>query len=82
MKILLTYFTGTYNTLFLTNIISNKLKSKGHEVDVKVIDYKLKFNADSYDLIGIGYPIHYFNAPNFISKILLKNKIRNKKIFI
>ena len=82
MKILLAYFTGTYNTLFLTNIMANFLKNKGHVVEVKAIDYKIKFNADKYDLIGIGYPIHYFNAPKFISKMLIDNKVKNKKIFI
>ena len=82
MKILLAYFTGTYNTLFLTNVMANLLKNKGHEVEVKVIDYRLKFNADKYDLIGIGYPIHHFNAPKFINKMLIKNKVKNKKIFI
>ena len=82
MNILLVYFTGTYNTLFLTNILANKLKNNGHYVEVKPIDYKLKFNSDKYDLIGVGYPLHYFNAPKIISKMLIKNKVKNKKIFI
>ena len=50
MNILLVYFTGTYNTLFLTNILANKLKNNGHYVEVKPIDYKLKFNITYFYL--------------------------------
>ena len=55
MKILLLYFTGTYNTLYLTTIIKNTLMNKGHSVDTFLFTEKNKFKVDNYDFSGIGF---------------------------
>ena len=72
MKILLLYFTGTYNTLFLTTLIKNRLLKDNHQVTTMNINDKLKVKFDSYDMIGIGYPIHAFNAPKIVEKVIKK----------
>ena len=82
MKILLLYFTGTYNTLFLTTLIKNRLLKDNHQVTTMIINDKLKIKFDSYDMIGIGYPIHAFNAPKIVERVIKKLNIKNKKYFI
>lgn len=82
MKILLVYFTGTYNTLYLTTIIKNKLLSKNNYVDVVDINQKTKINVSQYDVIGIGYPINIFSAPKNLLVFLKKASIKNTRYFI
>lgn len=82
MKILLLYFTGTYNTLYLTTLIKNHLLVENNKVDVAIINEKLKIKTEGYDMIGIGYPIHAFNAPKIVEKVIKKLQIKNKKYFI
>ena len=48
MKIALLYFTGTYNTLFLTNLFKSSLMKKGHQVDVFLLNDKLKVKFQEY----------------------------------
>lgn len=76
MKALLIYFTGTFNTLFLTLKIRRKLLDEGYEV-VDSLEVKKDTgipNLNNYDLIGLGYPIHAFNSPSFFNKYLKKLK--------
>ena len=82
MKILLLYFTGTYNTLYLTTLIKNHLLAENNKVDVAIISDKLKVKTDGYDMIGIGYPIHAFNAPKIVEKTIKRLNIKDKKYFI
>ena len=64
MKILLIYFTGTYNTRYLTDKVEAEFMRRGHEVDRVEIacDTPVK-DVSSYDLLGFGYPIYGFNSP-------------------
>ncbi len=82
MKIALLYFTGTYNTLFLTTLMKNRLMYLHHQVDVFLLTDNLKFSYKKYDRIGIGYPIHAFNAPKIVEKNLEKLKIEKSAYFI
>ena len=73
MKILVYYFTGSGNTERVLRKFEEEFKKDGHSVDfVKIenqiykLDKKVDVNHDDYDLIGIGYPIHAFNAPQII----------------
>lgn len=64
MKILLIYYTGTYNTRFLTDSVQKRLIENGHTVDRKEVNRdSLPVKTDGYDLIGLGYPIYGFNSP-------------------
>ncbi len=73
MKILVYYFTGSGNTERVLRKFESEFKGAGHQVDFVKIEnqvYKIKnkidVNHDDYDLIGIGYPIHAFNAPEIM----------------
>ena len=64
MKILLIYYTGTYNTRYLSNQIKDRLISNNNEVDlIEITSTTLPVDTTSYDLIGFSYPIYGFNSP-------------------
>ena len=73
MKILINYFTGSGNTLRVLKEFIREFENKGHTIDLIQIEnqlYKLEkkidVNFEDYDLIGIGYPVHAFNAPEIM----------------
>ncbi len=83
MKILLIYFSGSYNTLYLTTLLKNSFLKKNNYVDTLFLNNKAKINnLNSYDLIGIGYPIYFNNTPKFFLENIERLNIKNKKIFI
>lgn len=65
MRCLLLYFTGTFNTRYVTNRLKERLQAEGWEVDTHEIDPSRKYRLDfsGYDLLGLGYPIHGYAAP-------------------
>ena len=85
MKILLITFSGTGNTTICGDFILEHFKVEGHEVEHFVYKADKEFNYDvaSYDLIGFGYPIHAFNAPEMTIKFIKKlPKVSGVKYFI
>jgi len=84
MKILLIYYTGTYNTRYLASLIEDKFFSLGHQVDKLEVDIDTKsIDLSNYDLIGFGYPIYAFNSPILFNKYIKKLIfIKDKKYFI
>lgn len=84
MKFLLIYFTGTYNTRYLTDRIKVKLQNKGHIVNAFEINCDTEFvNTDGYDFVGFGYPIYGFNSPRPFDKYVKKLKFtKDQKYFI
>ncbi len=85
MKCLLIYYTGTFNTRYLTKLLKQKLEKENVQVDIYEINplnYE-KLNLQDYDLIGLGYPIYGFNAPCPFVKFIKKQKfLANQKVFI
>ena len=85
MKILLLYFSGTGNTTLCARFLADSFKSHGHEVSEfnyrKDEEFPLDFS--SYDMIGIGYPIHAFNIPKTFFRFLKKlPKVEKMPLFI
>lgn len=76
MKIAIFYFSGTNNTAKVIEKYKNCFEQKGHAVTaVKIEDAfdgkgKLKAEvadtAKNADIVGIGYPVHAFNAPSIV----------------
>ena len=81
-KVAIIYFSGTYNTLFISTIIKNKLMNKGFEVDTFSLDNEIKADFNKYDFILLGYPIHAYNCPKNYVKTIKKLDIKNKKYLI
>ena len=84
MKVLLIYYTGTYNTRLLSNQLKNELEKKGDKVDTVEINVETEIvDTSGYDLIGFSYPIYGFNSPLPFNKYVRKLKFnKNQKYFI
>lgn len=77
MKVLLVYYTGTYNTRYLTNKIKDRFALRGDEVDTVEISAQTQpVSTDGYDLIGFSYPIYGFNSPLPFNKYVRKLKFK------
>ena len=82
MKVILYVFSGTGNTLRVASLIKQYMNA-----DVTVYRVSAKSgNApqpDEFDLVGFGYPIHAFNAPEPILKFAKSlPDATNKRAFI
>ena len=67
MKVCLYYFTGTGNTGLVASCLQ---KEFGDGCEIYQIRYPFQSFPDpnDFDLIGIGYPIHAFNAPEVVNQ--------------
>lgn len=67
MKILIAYFSGTGHTKKVVDKYVGEFTANGCEVDtLKIEGNDLHCDPGGYDMIGIGYPIHAFNAPSIV----------------
>jgi NAD-dependent dihydropyrimidine dehydrogenase PreA subunit len=84
MKILLIYYTGTYNTRYLTGKVKERFTERGDEVDTVEIDCNTPpCSTEGYDLVGFSYPIYGFNAPLPFDRYVAKLKFpEGQKYFI
>lgn len=86
MNCLLVYFTGTYNTRYLTGKLKDRLMSElGWNVDAYEIDplKTERLDLGLYDIIGLGYPIHGYCAPYaFLRFIRAQRFPAGMKVFI
>lgn len=85
MNVLLLYYTGTFNTRYLSNKIKQQLEQDGDVVTLYEINplktEKLDFSG--YDMLGLGYPIYGFAAPwPFLKFIRAQRFPRGLKTFI
>ena len=82
MKILLISFSGTGHTTICGDFIKKHFEELGHSCDHYQIKHNNPFtyDIDSYDLVGFGYPIHAFNAPQAFVRFIKKlPKLKEKK---
>jgi len=67
VKILICYFSGTGNTKKIALLYGSALEANGAKIDYMTLPLSTEKIAETdfsvYDKIGIGYPIHAFNAP-------------------
>lgn len=84
MKILFVYYTGTYNTRFLTDRLISRLEERGHICSRVEIERGVPpADTEGYDLIGFGYPIYGFNSPLPFNRYVNTLEIeRGQKFFI
>lgn len=84
MKILLIYYTGTYNTRYLTNKIKVRFENQGYTVDTVEINCETApVSTQGYHYIGFSYPIYGFNSPAPFNRYIKKLKFeKGQKYFI
>lgn len=66
MKIAIIYFSGTGNTKKVAEEYGRVLRAGGNECDLFPLPLSDGIDLTPYDLVGIGYPIHSFNAPQIV----------------
>lgn len=84
-RCLLLYYTGTFNTRYVTGILKTRLENVGWEIETYEIDplNTVRLDLAKYDIIGLGYPIYGYNAPWPFLKFILKQKFpKGQKVFI
>ncbi len=66
-KVLLLFFSGTGNTKIVTNHIKKGIMNRGIICDSFSLEEDFhSLDFESYDLIGIGFPIYGFRVPNYL----------------
>lgn len=69
-KVALFYFSGTGNTATLSELFKKEFEARQWELSLFRIDRNLiqsgNVTISDYDLIGLGYPVHAFNAPSIV----------------
>lgn len=67
MKVILYVFSGTGNTLNVAGLYKKYFEEQNEDVTVDIYRVSKKSgelpSPDGYDLVGVGYPIHGFSAP-------------------
>lgn len=85
MNCLLIYFTGTFNTRYLTGKLKARLEGIGWNVTSYEIDplNNERLDLSGYDIIGLGYPIHGYCAPWAFLKFIRHQRFpHGMKVFI
>lgn len=85
MKVLICYFSGTGNTRMIVEKYAEEFLKSGHTVDTyKIEEGNFNYDLSQYDMLGIGYPIHAFNAPSIVVDFVkcLPKSVSAKKLFI
>ncbi len=69
-SIALFYFSGTGNTQVVAELLTEAFEKHGVDVSMRRIEQVLqeeaRFDPDAYDLIGVGHPVHGFDAPRIL----------------
>jgi len=83
MKIQLLYYSGAGNTKFISNIIENKLSELKHIVkSTKVTEKSIMLLDNDFDILFLGFPVFFRNAPSLIYKIFEKLAGENRPIMV
>lgn len=79
MKVLLCVFSGTGNTMKVSELFAEELRLHGAETEVFAIRAGAEMpEIAGYDTLIIGYPVHAFNAPATVLKFLKNLPHSNK----
>lgn len=83
MKVLICYFSGTNNTKKIVDRYCQSFEDNGVECDLhKIENDEFDKNIEDYDMLGIAYPVHAFNAPSIVLEFAKKLPEASKKVFI
>lgn len=76
MNCLLLYYTGTFNTRYITQKLKLRLEKEGWNITTYEIDplNNEMLDFSSYDIIGFGCPIYGFAAPYAFLKFIRAQK--------
>jgi len=83
MKIQLLYYSGAGNTKFIANIIENKLSEQKHIVkSMRVTEKSIVLLDNDFDILFLGFPVFFRDAPKLIYKVFEKLHGENRPIMV
>ena len=82
MKISILYYSGAGNTEFIAKKIEKSFKNKSHLVSSeKIKEDSINNVEDGFDVLGIGFPIYFREAPELVYDLLRSLDGKNRSIF-
>ena len=83
MKYLLLFYSGAGNTEYITKKFKFIISNRKDIVTTRriTLDNIEKSIDDDFDFLGLGFPIHFRDAPKLVYDCLAKLKGRNEKAF-
>lgn len=82
MKIALYYYSGAGNTECIAKIVEKTARDQGHYATAKRITCdSIDEIEEDFDVLGLGFPVHFRRAPSLTKEFLSKRNGSNKKIF-
>jgi ferredoxin len=76
------YYSGAGNTEYISRQIKRAIAARGHDVSMKRITLDTLDGADNgFDAAGVGFPIHFRDAPELVHDFLDRLDGRNRSIF-
>jgi len=83
MKIQVLYYSGAGNTKFIANSIENKLSERNHIVkSIRVTEKSIPLLDNDFDVLFLGFPVFFRNAPALIYKVFEKLPGGNRPIMV
>lgn len=79
MKILILYFSGTGNTKFIAEKISENLSSMGYNHDLKAVENFRPKKLKKYDILIFGFPVYAHDLPLFLKNYVQKLSLPKSK---
>jgi flavodoxin/ferredoxin len=84
MKISIRYYSGAGNTKYVAKMMGRAFKKYGHRVDSRKIfagGAGMEEEDDSFDILGIGFPIYFREAPELVYDLLEKSAGKKRPVF-
>ncbi len=82
MKISIHYYSGAGNTKFIAKKLTKALKGDGHTVQsIKISRESNAKGVDNFDMLGIGFPVYFREAPELVVDLLKSLDGANKPVF-
>ena len=82
-KVCIFIFSGTGMTKYVIDKIKLEFDAKQIFVDIKLIENINNISINEYDIVGIAYPVHAFNAPKIVIDFAnILPKVNSKSTFI
>ncbi|WP_054870414.1 EFR1 family ferrodoxin [Caloranaerobacter sp. TR13] len=70
MKALILYFSATGNTYFIANLIYEKFKANGFDVELESIEVFSPNDVEKCDILIFGFPVYAFDMPLFLQSYI------------
>lgn len=83
MRAVILYWSVTGTTKLVANRVAEGIRAEGAECDLRDLREGVPANVSSYDLIGIGYPVHFYRPPEPVrAAISALGQLRGQPAFL